>query len=375
MKWFNIISKALVLMVVVFTFSSHSQAVNQVTFRVPVQIQNINYLSSVNVSCKIQDGTRDDRFNQYIWTNAHTIHNLVKKWIWDPNRYPACLEEPKTGQAATSCADVSPDGLSWSNIVEVTVRDFESGGIRVDQGAQYKCITVVHYDTEPESAGEAALSDDNCAGFYNNPFSKTARERYKTYTGGDIAEASLCVKTEFNPSLNVIDVAPQYIRGGEYSPPAEITPPAEVNTSDTTPPKPVATLKKPNVSVQDSKIQVMQKMPATAVLQQKVGDTNACGNAVQGKIAWNYKGNKQWGINNINSLCAGAENSVEPALCFDKVMHGGVDWGGGTKWEWGNALNLCKGSHDANATIACFEKAIKVGKGWKSVINSCSSNL
>jgi len=119
---------------------------------------------------------------------------------------------------------------------------------------------------------------------------------------------------------------------------------------------------------------VFQKIPDTAVLQQQVGDTNTCGNAVQGKIAWNYKGSKQWGINNINRLCAGAENSVEPALCFDRVMHGGVDWGGGTKWEWGNALNLCKGSHNANATIACFEKAIKVGKGWKSVINSCSSN-
>ena len=211
MKWFINISKALILTVFIFVFlfSAPAQSVDQVTFRVPVQVQNIHYLSSVNVECRIQDGTRHGPLNRYIWTNAHTIHKLVTKWIWDPNRYPACLEEPKTGQAATSCADVSPDGLSWEHVFEVIVRDFESGGIRVDQGARYRCITIVLYDTEPERAGEATLSDDNCAGFYINPWSQTARERYITYTGGDIAEANLCVKTAFNPSLDVIDVAPQ----------------------------------------------------------------------------------------------------------------------------------------------------------------------
>jgi beta-lactam-binding protein with PASTA domain len=99
--------------------------------------------------------------------------------------------------------------------------------------------------------------------------------------------------------------------------------------------------------------------------------TKSCYNAVQDKIAWDYKGSKRWNSNNINRLCKGATNSDQPARCFDQVMHGGVNWGGGTKWQWSNAIDLCEGSKNARATVKCFKKKIAQDKSWKTAIASC----
>jgi hypothetical protein len=99
--------------------------------------------------------------------------------------------------------------------------------------------------------------------------------------------------------------------------------------------------------------------------------TDACKEAVQGKIAWDYGGTKKWNPANVERLCRGAEGSVQPARCFRRVMHGGVDWGGGTRWQWKNALDLCRGTRDADATIACFEKRIRKGTGWREAIDAC----
>lgn len=71
--------------------------------------------------------------------------------------------------------------------------------------------------------------------------------------------------------------------------------------------------------------------------------SRVCFNAVQGKIAWDGGDQRQWNPSNVDWLCAGAENSTEPAKCFEEVMSGRVNWGGGTKWQWNNAINLCKG--------------------------------
>jgi len=97
-----------------------------------------------------------------------------------------------------------------------------------------------------------------------------------------------------------------------------------------------------------------------------------CSQFVQGKIAWDYKGHKQWNQSNINNLCRGAERSREPAACFNRVMHGGVNYGGGTRWKWKNAIDLCKGSQNARATISCFENRIKRRSSWQSAIRSCN---
>lgn len=96
-----------------------------------------------------------------------------------------------------------------------------------------------------------------------------------------------------------------------------------------------------------------------------------CAEAVQGRIAWNYEGNKHWAQSNIERLCASAEDSAEPATCFNRAMHGGLDWGGGTRWQWENALNLCRGTRDANRTIQCFEREIATGIAWHDAIPTC----
>ena len=98
----------------------------------------------------------------------------------------------------------------------------------------------------------------------------------------------------------------------------------------------------------------------------------ACKAAVQDKIAWNYKGNKRWSPNNVSRLCRGAENSPEPARCFKRVMHGGINWGGGSRWKWKNAITLCAGSRKAASTIGCFKQGVRVGKSWKEAAEFCS---
>jgi len=104
---------------------------------------------------------------------------------------------------------------------------------------------------------------------------------------------------------------------------------------------------------------------------QKVALKNSCFNSIQNKIAWNYKGSKQWNPANIKSLC-GNTRSVEPAKCFNRIMHGGINWGGGTKWKYNNALNLCRQSQNASQTIACFRSENKQARGqWQKAINNC----
>jgi hypothetical protein len=67
----------------------------------------------------------------------------------------------------------------------------------------------------------------------------------------------------------------------------------------------------------------------------------ACADALQGRIAWNHRGDKRWPAARLEQLCADASDSVEPAQCFETIMAGEVDWGGGTRWNPRNALTLC----------------------------------
>jgi len=100
--------------------------------------------------------------------------------------------------------------------------------------------------------------------------------------------------------------------------------------------------------------------------------TTKCAQAVQGKIAWDYKGNKQWAPNNIKRLCKGAETSAEPAICFNRVMHGRINWGSSTKWQWKNAIDLCEGSKSSSRTISCFQREISRRTPWSTAIKKCS---
>ncbi len=97
-----------------------------------------------------------------------------------------------------------------------------------------------------------------------------------------------------------------------------------------------------------------------------------CASFLQGKIAWNYQGNKSWSTSNLNRLCKGTVSSPQPAQCFQRVMHGGINWGGGTKWQLNNVINLCKGTTNANKTISCFQQNIRNRRSWQQAINNCS---
>ena len=97
-----------------------------------------------------------------------------------------------------------------------------------------------------------------------------------------------------------------------------------------------------------------------------------CFNFVQGNIPWNQSGSSTWAPNNIQALCQGTTKAAEPGRCFDRLMSGGVSWGGGTVWQWQNALNLCKGTNDANGTVACFQGKIGGGTGWQQAIAQCN---
>jgi len=97
-----------------------------------------------------------------------------------------------------------------------------------------------------------------------------------------------------------------------------------------------------------------------------------CHDAVQGRIAWDYQGHTAWVPANVDRLCQGAR-SVQPARCFARVMHGGVNWGGGTQWQWGNAIDLCAGTSNSQATIACFQRGIAGGQSWSAAIATCKT--
>lgn len=110
---------------------------------------------------------------------------------------------------------------------------------------------------------------------------------------------------------------------------------------------------------------VPQPMPAG----QRRTQATSCRDALQNRVAWDYKGSRRWAPNNIEQLC-GQVNHTEPARCFQRVMHGGVSWGESTRWQWKNALSLCTESQNADQTVACFQRTVR-RDGWKKAIQAC----
>jgi uncharacterized protein YecT (DUF1311 family) len=105
-----------------------------------------------------------------------------------------------------------------------------------------------------------------------------------------------------------------------------------------------------------------------------IGASN-CHDAVQGKIAWDYRGSKRWQDNNVQKLCAGVGESTEPARCFETAMHGDVDRGDGSPWTWKHAIELCSGTPDSDETLECFQRELSEGRRWPEAIGSCKSKL
>ena len=99
-------------------------------------------------------------------------------------------------------------------------------------------------------------------------------------------------------------------------------------------------------------------------------DFERCQTALQGRIAWDKAGNRQWSDKNIKKLCSGGRRA-QPARCFQRVMPGNVNWGGGTNWEWKNAIDLCRGARDADRVVRCFERKIEKRRPWRKAIERC----
>lgn len=82
---------------------------------------------------------------------------------------------------------------------------------------------------------------------------------------------------------------------------------------------------------------------------------NACYDAIQEKIAYDYQGNTAWSPINIDTLCEGVETTQEPATCFDLAMHGGVlNRDRSPTWNWQEASRLCSRTSSYERTILCF---------------------
>ena len=95
-----------------------------------------------------------------------------------------------------------------------------------------------------------------------------------------------------------------------------------------------------------------------------------CNAALQGRIAWDYNGNTVWAENNMARLCRGGRGA-EPAQCFQRIMHGSIDWGGGTQWQWSNAISVCEGTQNAALTVTCFQLQRAAGRDWLTASTLC----
>ena len=96
-----------------------------------------------------------------------------------------------------------------------------------------------------------------------------------------------------------------------------------------------------------------------------------CQASIQNQIEWDYEGRKRWARPNLEKICKNAYYSLQPGVCFNRVMHGNISHGGSTRWKWPQALKLCASTQNANSTITCFTDAINQNKPWTEAIEQC----
>lgn len=92
-----------------------------------------------------------------------------------------------------------------------------------------------------------------------------------------------------------------------------------------------------------------------------------CARSVQGRIAWDFRGNKIWDDANLHRLCEGASDSTEPGQCFARIRRFGVA---------GSALRLevCRGARNSEARIACYRRWVSEGETLESAAARCRSS-
>jgi hypothetical protein len=123
----------------------------------------------------------------------------------------------------------------------------------------------------------------------------------------------------------------------------------------------------PNTST--TKHEAILTVAASSELQGKI-----CQASIQDQIEWDYEGNRRWAAGNLEKICENAKYSLQPGVCFNRVMHGNISHGSSTRWHWRPALNLCAGTQDASATIKCFSDKIAKQIPWPEAIEQCRAN-
>jgi hypothetical protein len=101
-----------------------------------------------------------------------------------------------------------------------------------------------------------------------------------------------------------------------------------------------------------------------------------CFNRVQGKIAWNSTGSRQWSAGNIKKLCAGTRVASAPPKCFSDTMFKTHLWGKkpSHKMNWALASQLCAGTNSASSPITCLKGQLNRNLSMKNAINACDSD-
>jgi hypothetical protein len=101
-----------------------------------------------------------------------------------------------------------------------------------------------------------------------------------------------------------------------------------------------------------------------------------CFNKVQGRIAWNSSGSRQWSAGNIKKLCAGTRVASAPPQCFSDTMFKPNLWGKKPSHEmnWALASQLCAGTNSASSPINCLKGQLRRNLSMKNAINACDSD-
>jgi hypothetical protein len=96
---------------------------------------------------------------------------------------------------------------------------------------------------------------------------------------------------------------------------------------------------------------------------------DACFDSIQNKIAWDGQGKATtWMPNNIQRLCAGAEDSKGPGQCFRALMSRRAEG-----WTWQDAIALCAGVRNPGPTLGCYDRLTRSGGDRRAAIAGCQS--
>jgi hypothetical protein len=124
-----------------------------------------------------------------------------------------------------------------------------------------------------------------------------------------------------------------------------------------------------------------------------------CMAAIQGKVAWNRAGDKNWDAANLQRLCDSTtlEALDSTVACFRREIQRYDDWeratdtctegqrcpaaiqgkvawnrAGDKNWEPGNLRRLCESTSLVDATIECFRKEIQKQDDWDRATRTCT---